>query len=132
MWDEIEKVFEFVFLLKRNGKFKFLQKLRDIEAFRDKLWNKRFLCFLKETYWLNQVIYKAKTKEIIAGIRTRRVAPLNLVAPLQPSCPQVSQNSVLMYDGVLVLMQLSAAALTSSHEHDLETTTLSLTVNMKK
>lgn len=69
---------------------------------------------------------------MIAGIRTRRVAPLNLVAPLQPSCPQVSQNSVLMYDGVLVLMQLSAAALTSSHEHDRETTTLSLTVSKKK
>jgi hypothetical protein len=32
-----------------------------------------------------------------------------------------------MYDGVVVLMQLSAAALMSSHEHDRETTTLSLT-----
>lgn len=83
-----------------------------------------------------------------AGMRARRVAPLNFDAPLQPekltevslfidyreidlfipSWPQVSQNSVLMYDGVVVRMQLSAGALTSSHEHDLETTTLSLTV----
>lgn len=66
-----------------------------------------------------------------AGIRARRVAPLNLDAPLHPSCPHVSQNSVLMYDGVVVRMQLSAGALISSHEHDLETTTLSLTVKRK-
>lgn len=51
---------------------------------------------------------------------------------LLPSCPQVSQNSVLMYDGVVVLIQLSAGALMSSHEQDLETTTLSLTVNDRK
>lgn len=86
-----------------------------------------------------------------AGMRTRRVAPLNFDAPLQPvgvswenvkvnkcqignispSWPQVSQNSVLMYDGVVVRMQLSAGALMSSQEHDLETTTLSLTVKLK-
>lgn len=85
-----------------------------------------------------------------AGMRARRVVPLNFEAPLQPvkltevlifitkqqtlslpSWPQVSQNSILTYDGVVVLMQLSAGALMSSHEHDLETTTLSLTAMIK-
>jgi hypothetical protein len=47
-------------------------------------------------------------------------------APLQPSCPQVSQNSVLIYDGVVSRMHESDGALTSSYAHDLDTTTLSL------
>lgn len=79
--------------------------------------------FLKIDWWW---IYKDRTKAMTAGMRARRVAPLNLDAPLHPSCPQVSQNSVLIYDGVVARMHWSAGALMSSHEHDLEMTTLSL------
>lgn len=35
-----------------------------------------------------------------AGMRARIVAAVNFVAELHPSWPQVSQNSVLMYEGV--------------------------------
>lgn len=74
-------------------------------------------------------IYKAIKNVMTAGMRAKRNAPVNLLfAPLQPSWPHVSQNSVLMYDGVDVLIQLSGGALMSSQEHDRETTTLSLTV----
>lgn len=74
------------------------------------------------------MIYKAKKKAKIAGKSASIVAAVNFVALLQPSCPHVSQNSVLMYDGVDVLIQLSAGALMSSHEQDREMTILSLTV----
>ena len=62
------------------------------------------------------------------GMSAISVAAVIVDAPLHPSCPHVSQNSVRMYDGVDNRMQLSAGALISSHEHDLETTILSLTV----
>lgn len=58
----------------------------------------------------------------------RIVARVSVDAPLHPSWLHVSQNSVLMYDGVEARMQLSAGAFMSSHEHDLEMTTLSFTV----
>jgi hypothetical protein len=63
----------------------------------------------------------------VTGMRASKVAPVNFDAPLQPSGPQVSQNSVLMYDGVAVRMQLSGAALMSSNEQLREMTTLSPT-----
>lgn len=56
------------------------------------------------------------------------VAAVNFVAPLHPSCPHDSQNSVLTYDGVVDVMQLSAAAFTSSHEQDREMISFPLTV----
>jgi len=55
--------------------------------------------------------------------------PESFAVALQPSVVQVSQNSVLMYEGVVVWRHLSAAASTSSHEHDREMTILSLTAN---
>lgn len=67
-------------------------------------------------------------KAKIAGMRASTVAAVNFVALLHPSWPHVSQNSVLIYDGVVVLMQLSAGALMSSQEQDREMTILSLTV----
>lgn len=66
------------------------------------------------------------------GMSAIKVAAVNFDAPLHPSCPQVSQNSVRMYDGVDNRMQLSAGALISSHEHDLDTTILSLTVDRER
>lgn len=48
-------------------------------------------------------------------------------APLQPSVEQVSQNSVRMYDGVLVLRHSSLRALMFSQKHDREMTYLSFT-----
>ena len=76
-----------------------------------------------------QNIYKAKMKAKIAGMRASTVAAVNFVALLHPSWPHVSQNSVLIYDGVVVLIQLSAGAFMSSHEQDREMTILSLTVD---
>jgi hypothetical protein len=67
-------------------------------------------------------------KAMIAGMSARIVAAVNFVAELHPSCPQVSQNSVLMYEGVCCLMHWSGCALASSNAHDLDTTILSLTV----
>lgn len=71
-------------------------------------------------------------KAKMAGMSAINVATVTVEAPLQPSWPQVSQNSVLMYDGVDILIQLSGDALTSSTPHDLETTTLSLTVRERE
>lgn len=70
-------------------------------------------------------------KAKIAGMRASTVAAVNFVALLHPSWPHVSQNSVLIYDGVDVLIQLSAGAFMSSQEQDLEITILSLTVGIK-
>lgn len=69
---------------------------------------------------------------MIAGISARIVAAVNFVAELHPSCPHVSQNSVLIYEGVCCLMHESGCALTSSNAHDLDTTILSLTVGEKE
>jgi len=58
--------------------------------------------------------------------------PVNFADALQPSVVQVSQNSVLMYEGVGVVMQLLAGAFTSSKEHDREMMILSLTANLRE
>jgi len=71
-------------------------------------------------------------KAKIAGRRASTVAAVNFVALLHPSWPHVSQNSVLIYDGVVVLIQLSGGAFMSSQEQDREMTILSLTVEIER
>lgn len=58
---------------------------------------------------------------------TNRAMGPYCAAPLQPSVGQVSQNSVRMYDGVLLFKHSSLRALMFSQKHDREITYLSFT-----
>lgn len=71
--------------------------------------------------------YNNKILATATGIATSRAIGPYWAAPLHPSVEQVSQNSVLMYDGVLLFRHSSFGAFTFSQKHDREMTYLSLT-----
>lgn len=71
--------------------------------------------------------YRTRILAKTAGMATNKAIGPYWAAPLQPSVEQVSQNSVRMYDGVLVLRHSSLRALMFSQKHDREMTYLSFT-----
>lgn len=78
--------------------------------------------------WMDAVAaYNNKILATATGIATSRAIGPYWAAPLHPSVEQVSQNSVLMYDGVLLFRHSSFGAFTFSQKHDREMTYLSLT-----
>lgn len=80
----------------------------------------------------NREMEKAYNNKILAratGMITSRAIGPYWAAPLHPSVEQVSQNSVLMYDGVLLFRHSSLGALTDSQKQLREMTYLSFTEN---
>lgn len=79
-----------------------------------------------------QWFYNNKILAVATGIATSNATGPYCAAPLHPSVSQVSQNSVFMYDGVLLFMQSSFGAFILSQKHDREMTYLSFTVKWEE
>lgn len=75
--------------------------------------------------------YNNKILATSTGMATSRAIGPYWAAPLHPSVEQVSQNSVLMYDGVLLFRHSSFGAFAFSQKHEREMTYLSFTESAK-